>query len=81
MSQNHGPRSTIWTSTKQIIHTLNNASQREKMDYFLYQHYMTKKELKIFHTFALYLREKQSIQEHVSVHLENIIENFVESLQ
>ena len=45
--------STIWNKAKQIIETLTNEDEQQKMQYILYQRSMTSKELTIFYTFAL----------------------------
>ena len=50
------------------------------MEYLLYQRTMTEKELGVFHTFALYLREKQSIEAHADKNLEKLLKRFVETL-
>lgn len=73
-------RSSLWTSAKIIIRTLRNDDQRQKMEYLLYQRTMTEKELDIFHTFALYLREKQSIEAHAHKNLEYLLKKFVKTL-
>lgn len=73
-------RSSLWNSAKSIILTLRNDDQREKMEYLLYQRTMTEKELEVFHTFALYLREKQSIEAHAHKNLKHLVKTFVKTL-
>ena len=77
MDQTATPPSTIWTNTKRIIRTLSDTAQRERMEYILYQKQMTPKELHIFHVFAMYLREKQSIEAHMHENMTSIIDSFV----
>lgn len=74
-------RFRLWTTTKQIIRTLTNDEQRNKMEYVLYQKPMTDKELQVLHTFALYLREKQSIEAHVQYKLVDVIDSFVKLVE
>ena len=78
---NQASSSIVWNKAKQIIKTLNNQDEREKMEYILYQQSMTIKELNIFYTFALYLREKQSATLKVQTQLKSLIDKFVKKIK
>tara|TARA_Y100001958_G_C20679192_1_gene194827 strand:+ start:78 stop:326 length:249 start_codon:yes stop_codon:yes gene_type:complete len=73
--------STIWNKAKQIIETLTNEDEQQKMQYILYQRSMTSKELTIFYTFALYLREKQYASLKIKTQLNSLIDDFVKKIK
>ena len=73
--------SIIWNKAKQIIKTLDNEDDRQKMEYILYQQSMTIKELNIFYKFALYLREKQTATLKVQTQLHSMIDKFVKKIK
>lgn len=77
MDQTATQPSKTWANAKRIIRTLSDTAQRERMEYILYQKQMTSKELHIFHVFAIYLREKQSIEAHMHENMTPIVDSFV----
>ena len=77
MDQTTTQPSKTWANAKRIIRTLSDTAQRERMEYILYQQKMTPKELHIFHVFAMYLREKQSIEAHMQKNMNLVVDNFV----
>ena len=77
MDQTPTQPSKTWANAKRVIRTLSDTAQRERMEYILYQKQMTPQELHIFHVFAMYLREKQSIEAHMQKNMTSIIDSFV----